>query len=130
MDGKNWNRDYDEVKVTYHGERRMRERLGIPRSAVKKTTEKALKYGVTVGETYGPFRNYLEHLYLTYGTANNIRAYNHHVYVFAENVLITILNIPTKYVDAAESSQRRKYNLMTEGESIYVKGRKRSNPKH
>ena len=129
MDGKTKGHRKDKVKITYHGEKRARERLGIPRSAVRKNTEKAIRYGVTVSETYGPFRNYLEHLYLTYGTANNIRAYNHFVYVFVDNVLITILNVPTKYVDVSEICQRRKYNLMTEGESHYVKNRKRCVPK-
>lgn len=119
----------EEVRITYHGERRARERLGIPRSAVKKNIERAMKYGVTWHDTYGPFRNYLDGLYGAYGTANNIRAYNHYVYVFMDNVLITVLNVPTKYIDAAEMSQRRKYNLMTEGEAHYVKGGKHHSTK-
>ena len=114
----------ESVRITYHGEKRVRERLGIPKSAVKKNIEKAQKYGVTSKETYGPFKRYLEWLYLDYGKANNIKSYNHFIYVFDNNVLITLLHIPTKYIDAAEASQRRKYNLMTEGESFYAKNRK------
>ena len=98
----------EEPKVTKHGYKRIRERLGIPKNAVQKNAENALKYGVPRTDVSGPFRRYLDAIYYEYGTANNLRAYHRHVYIFCGEVLVTVLKIPYKYVDAADIAQRRR----------------------
>lgn len=99
----------EEPKVTKHGYKRVRERLGIPKNAVQKNAERALKYGVPRQEVSGPLRRYLDALYYEYGTADNLRIYNRHLYIFCSgDVLVTVLNIPYKYIDAADIAQRRR----------------------
>ena len=98
----------EEPRVSRHGAKRARERLGIPLNAVKKNAEKALKYGVHRQDASGPFRRYLDALYYEYETANNMRVYNRHIYIFCGEVLVTVMNVPYKYFDAADVAQRRK----------------------
>lgn len=114
---KHPNKDirYDEeLRVSRHGYKRARERLGIPKDAVKRNAEKALKYGVERHEASGPFRRYLDALYYEYGTADNLRVFNRHVYILCGEVLVTVLKVPYKYVDVADASQRRKKRKLEE----------------
>ena len=46
----------EELRVSRHGYKRARERLGIPKNAVQKNAEKALEYGVRREDASGPFR--------------------------------------------------------------------------
>jgi len=98
----------DELILTTHGIRRARERLGIPKKAVQSNAEKALRYGVSREEATGQLRRYLQWIFDIYGTANNLRAYNQHIYVFVETRLVTVLCIHNKYREAAEKQQKQK----------------------
>lgn len=104
----------EELRVSRHGYKRARERLGIPKNAVQKNAEKALEYGVRREDASGPFRRYLDALFHEYGTANNLRAYNRHIYIFCGEVLVTILNIPYKYFEVADILQRRRKKMLGE----------------
>lgn len=104
----------EELRVSRHGFKRARERLGIPKDAVKRNAEKALKYGIERTDASGPFRRYLDSMYYEYGTANNLRVFNRHIYIFCNEVLVTVMNVPYKYVDTADITQRRKRKQMEE----------------
>ena len=94
--------------LTNHGEWRLRKRVGIPKSAADKVADKALEHGIGRGDCNGPLRRYLEGIYFAYGSGNNVRIYNRKVYVFEGPVLITVFNLPKKYLSRAESILRRK----------------------
>ena len=104
----------EELRISKHGIKRARERLGIPKDAVKRDAEKAMKYGIERSEATGPFRRYLDALYYEYGTANNLRVYNRHIYVFCDEVLATVMCVPRKYCDVVDSMQRRKRRKLEE----------------
>ena len=100
--------------MSRHGVKRARERLGLPKNAVKKNAEKALRCGAERFDYSGPFRRYLDAMYYEYETANNLRVYNRYVYIFCGEVLVTILSIPYKYYDVADIGQRRKKRKLEE----------------
>ena len=104
----------EEPRITKHGYKRVRERLGIPKNAVQKNAENAMKYGVQRTDVSGPLRRYLDAIYYDYGTANNLRVYHRHVYIFCGEVLVTVLKVPYKYIDAADIAQRRKKYMIGE----------------
>ncbi len=96
--------------VTKHAERRTKERLGLPKRVSAKNAEKALQEGVRHKDTKGGLRCYIEALYWKNQTANNIRVYCNNVYIFHDDVLITLFSLPQKYRKAAEKlwkEQRR-----------------------
>lgn len=94
--------------VTRHAEMRIRERLGIPKSAVKRNAAKALSEGIPYCETNGPLKIYLQWLFLQKQEANNIRVMCRYVYLFQEELLITVIQLPSEYRKIADKLTRRK----------------------
>lgn len=86
--------------LTHHGEERMRKRLGLPRKAVARTAEKALREGYTHSQFSGSFKRYLDGVYLKERTANNLRVYGGHLYLFAGETLVTCWQVPNKFRNA------------------------------
>ena len=99
----------DELYVTKHGGKRSRERLGIPKKAVDRNAMIALEKGLKHGETCGGLKRYLDWLYLKgSGEANNMRVYGDHVYLFHDEILITVLNVPPEHRKQAARLQRKR----------------------
>lgn len=96
------------TEITRHGRKRCRERMGISKRAVDRSAEMALQYGIGHREARGRLRHYIERLYnLKAGAGNNIRVYADKVYVFHDDILITVLNLPTEYRRTATEQQKR-----------------------
>ena len=82
------------IKVTRHAEKRIRERSGIPKRAIKRSAQLAFDTGYRHSETKGRLREFLDAVYLREGTANNMRVFGDKVYVFCNHTLVTVLQIP------------------------------------
>lgn len=103
--------------VTRHAERRTRERVGIPKKAVRRAAAKAITEGIRRTETDGGLRRYLDWLYWRgNGGASNIMVYGDKVYLFNDDTLITVLNVPPAHMKQAARlmQKRRKENGMRE----------------
>ena len=85
------------VTVTDHAQKRIRERVGLPKRAVEKNAERALKKGIKHSQLSGRVKKFVDALYFKYQTANNIRIYENSVYLFAGGILITVIDLPQKY---------------------------------
>lgn len=97
------------MRITFHGEQRLRKRAGLPKQAVRHNAELALEYGLDHRQARGALQRYLAMLYNRYnGTGNNIRVYNDFVYVFHNEILITVLNVPPEHRKAAMHQQKRR----------------------
>ena len=98
----------DELRVSKHGSKRARQRVGIPKKAVDKMARTALERGIGYREATGKLRDYIGWLYEKYdGNGNNIRVYGDKVYVFHDAILITVLNVPGEHMKAARDQQRK-----------------------
>lgn len=89
------------AKVTRHADKRMRKRVGINRSAVEKIARKAMTDGYTRHDFSGSLRRYLDYLYHYNEEANNIHVYAEKVWIFSDNTLITVLDLPQRYKNRA-----------------------------
>ena len=94
--------------VTNHAAQRTKERVGIPKRISEKNANKALQLGIRHNETSGSLHKYITALYLKQRTANNVRIYCGNVYIFHDEILITILTLPQKYRKAADRISRKK----------------------
>ena len=95
--------------VTRHAERRTRERVGIPKKAVRRAAARAMTQGVKRVETDGGLRRYLDWLYWHgNGSVNNIVVYGDKVYLFNDDTLVTVLNVPTAHAKQAVKIMRRR----------------------
>ena len=97
-----------EAVVTAHAQKRTKERVGLPKRAVEKNAERALREGITHAETSGSLRRYMDSLFLTKRTANQLRIYCGNVYLFCNDVLITVVPLPQKYRATAEGIKKRR----------------------
>lgn len=97
-----------QVIVTDHGGQRIKDRLGLSKKIADKVSQKALEYGLSHSELKGSFRRYVDGLYLKHKKANNIKIYHRKVYLFKEEVLITVLNLPNRFSTIADKLQRNK----------------------
>jgi N-acetylneuraminic acid mutarotase len=97
-----------ELKITKHSKKRSKERLGVSNKLTGKLAEKALKFGISQSDVKGNLKRYMDGLYLRHKNANNTKIYNRKVYVFHNEVLITIMNVPNNLSQAADKAQKRK----------------------
>ena len=95
--------------VTRHADRRIRQRVGLPRQAVERNAQAALEHGLCHAETAGNLHRYLQALYFKFESANNTRIYNDQVYIFHNEILITVFPLPQRYRNAVRGifSKRR-----------------------
>lgn len=95
--------------VTRHAEHRVRERVGIPKKAVRRAAANAMTDGIKRTETNGALRRYLDYLYFKGDCmANNIVVYNDKIYLFNEDTLITILNVPGAHMKQTAKLMQKK----------------------
>ena len=98
----------ERLQVSRHGERRARERAGVPKKAVERMAQRALTEGIGYSEATGGLKRYLYWLYKKYdGNGNNIRVYGDKVYIFHDAILITVLNVPPEHRKAARMQRKR-----------------------
>lgn len=82
------------MPVTKHAKKRMKERCGIGKSSSDNVAQKALVRGIKHCQTSGNLKKYIDSLYFKNNKANNIRLYGQKVYIFHNDVLITVLQLP------------------------------------
>ena len=99
------------MKVTDHGEFRTRKRMGVPKKAVDRLADRALKEGVGRCEFSGSLRRYLDGMYHYHNEgANNIKVYAEKVWIFSGDVLITVLDLPQRYKNSANGKAGKNEN--------------------
>ena len=97
-----------DVRVTKHANKRIRQRLGVNKKSSDKIAEKALEFGITHAETKGKLSKHLDGIFLLNYKPTNMRVYNHSVYLFNGNILITVLPLPHKFWAYADKLQKQK----------------------
>lgn len=95
------------MRVSRHADRRVRERVGIPRSAVQRMAAKARAEGIPRLDTHGSLRRYLDALYHYNEEADNIVVYAEKVWIFSGTTLITVLDLHQRYKNRANGMSRK-----------------------
>lgn len=85
------------MKLTRHSIERGEERLNLSVQAFARTAKTALTLGITHSQTRGKLNRYINTLYLREQSANNIRIYGEHIYLFTGETLITVFNLPNDF---------------------------------
>lgn len=97
------------TRVTSHAKDRTK-RIVPSKKLAQKLAEKALNQGIKHGETTGELKKFLDGLYFYNETANNVRIYKQKVFIFHDDILITIINLPFRY-HSSEEKIKKKRNL-------------------
>ena len=111
------------MRTTKHGDKRLRERSGIPRKAVSKQLARVVEFGKDRTTFGGPFRRYLDTLWRKgkdTERADKIIVYGNDIYLFANGALITTWPVPVKYRPRKHSMKMNEVDLILEamGESF------------
>jgi hypothetical protein len=83
-----------DVAVTRHAEKRIHERLGLPKKAAQAEAERARVNGLHISATSGALRRYLDKLHHVYQKGADYRVMPSGIYVFISEVLVTVLPVP------------------------------------
>lgn len=79
------------ISVSEHGVKRLRQRLGLNKSAVDKEVQRALEKGTTRTELSGRMRKTLDAMWHKYGHYGDYRVYRGHVFVFKGSNFVTVI---------------------------------------
>ena len=97
------------MNVTRHATKRTKDRVGLSKKIAGKNAEKAFNYGLKHSETKGNLNKYITKLYFSKNNnANNIRVYHEYIYIFNDETLITILELPNNLKALAIKLQKEK----------------------
>lgn len=83
-----------KIKVSKHAEQRMRERCGLNKKSIERIAQKAYNNGIKHESTKGRLNKWITGVYFKNTKANNIRLYGDMLYIFCDNVLVTVFQIP------------------------------------
>ena len=72
----------------------MKERCGFGKRAKERMARVAFESGITHAQTKGRLNKWVTSLYFRNPAADNIRLYGENAYIFAGEVLVTVIGIP------------------------------------
>lgn len=96
------------VIVSKHAEKRLKERLGLQKKSIQRSAEIAFTKGIKHSETNGNLSKWVTSVYFNNKAANNIRLYNDKAWIFTDNRLITVLQIPSSLKKSMEDALDRR----------------------
>lgn len=88
----------------------MKERCGFTKGSADRMAQRALDFGMKHNECSGKLKRYVDSLYFANKTANNIRLFGEKAYIFHNDTLITVLQVPRnlcKFVKKVEKHGKR-----------------------
>ena len=84
--------------VTGHAGKRIKQRCGLPKRAIRRNAELALQHGIRHCECVGRLKRYVDGVFLLHRRGAKMRIYKYHVYIFTtDETLVTVLPLPTHY---------------------------------
>ena len=83
--------------LTNKNKKRARQRAGITKNNLDTIASRAFREGIKHSEAIGLLRAWMNSEYLKYKSANNCRLYANKLYIFHNDILITIVNAPVFY---------------------------------
>lgn len=97
-----------ETIITRHAKKRLKERNGFNKKSMQRMADRAYEKGIPLSETKGQLHKWVTSVYFRNTEVNNLRIYGDKLYLFRDNILITILQVPQKYVNDMEAFIKKK----------------------
>lgn len=88
--------------LTNHSKKRARQRSGVTKNNLDTMAGRAYREGIRHSNAIGELRTWMDAEYLKYNSANNCRLYANKLYIFHNDILITIINAPLYYEQELE----------------------------
>lgn len=95
-------------RLTKHSISRLEQRCGVSKKNAPTVAKRAFRTGISHAETHGKLHRFLDSLYLSQKKGTNMRIYGNAVFVFKEDTLITVINIPNNLMDDVKEIKEKK----------------------
>ena len=95
-----------DIRITDHAYQRGKERLSLGRNSLQRMAHKAFKEGTRHCETKGTLNRFLSKIYFQHGNVNNVRIYGENVFLFVDNILVTLYQLPVDLRKHAKSCKK------------------------
>lgn len=92
--------------ITKHARQRMKQRCGTNKKATDRIAQIAFENGLKHNELTGNLKKWVDSLYFKKCTANQIRIYGDKAYLFGNDKLITVIQIPHNLVKEADKLRK------------------------
>ena len=96
------------MNMSNHATDRMSERCGLNKKSAERLSKLALENGISHSDTSGSLNRYLTKLFFYNKTANNIRIYGEYIYIFCDDILITVMPLDNKYKKVVRNINTKK----------------------
>lgn len=106
----------EEVAVTRHGMKRLKERSGIPKKSAERQSNMAIQRGIPHGKMTGSLFKWVTSKALNEKKKGHYFFYNNSLFIFKDERLITIIPLPTNLLKQA-SNQLSRYQKQKEKEA-------------
>ena len=94
------------MQISNHAKKRTKERLGLSKKIAELNAEKALKYGFGHKDAKAGLKRYITHLYFQYEKGSLYKVYHRNIYIFRDNVLITVIPVPHKFEQLSDNIEK------------------------
>lgn len=100
------------MRISRHGEKRLKERAGLSRKSVERMVPKALVDGVPSYDCIGGLRRYLDSKRMRddFRLHHKIIVYNYFVFIFDGTTLVTVMHLPHRFRGAYDGLKKKKLN--------------------
>lgn len=92
--------------ITKHAKQRMKQRCGANKKSADRIAEIAYKKGLKHSKLTGNLRKWVDGLYLKHKQGNQIRLYGDKAYIFHNERLITVIQIPHNLVKEVDKLRK------------------------
>lgn len=83
---------------TDHAYKRAKERLKWSRRTLDRMVKRAYLKGIKCADTKGRLNRYIKQLHFKNGVANNMRIYGQNIFLFKDDLLITLYRMPNSLI--------------------------------
>ncbi len=97
------------MEVSKHAEDRLKERCGFNRKTCERMAQKVYDDGIIHAQTKGRLNKWITSLYFRNKNANNIRLYGDKAYIFCDEVLVTVIQIPVDLMKNLKAMVKEKF---------------------
>ena len=103
------------IIITSHSIKRAKQRCGIKKNSVEQQAERAYNEGLNRIDCVGNLRKWLDYISDQEGkhsthdnNVNKFMIYGSYVWLFDNNVLVTVIDIPSHLMNSANAQRKRK----------------------
>ena len=96
------------ARLSEHGIKRARERLGLPKRALMRNVEKAFVSGISYKEVTGALGIFLNGLASQQSGDAEVRIYGYNVYIYRRDSFITVFTLPNEYHHTVDRIKKRR----------------------